>query len=314
MYKLTSDTFMKEEFPFWIQRTIQKTVPEHGHDFVELVHVVSGSGTHCFEGVRYCLQTGDVFIINPGETHSYSVETGGHLEIVNCLFLPSLIPDTLLRELDITSSMDYFYVHPFLSGELRFNHRLNVRGQDAACVLNLLDSMVKELEQSRTGYKTLIRMHLIELLVRLSRSYTLMHEQPASLPSREQLRRMTARRMYGYMERNCDKKLTLQSLAELFDVSTRQLNRLIRLEYGRSVIEVLHEIRIGRAKRLLLESEEKVNAIASMVGYDDPAFFSKLFHRLAGCSPSQYRRRNYYRYKHPILLERGNFAGAEGAD
>jgi len=63
----------------------------------------------------------------------------------------------------------------------------------------------------------------------------------------------------------------------------------MRLEYGKSVIDVLHDIRISRAKHLLTETDEKVIAIATMVGYDDPSFFSRLFHRHVGCSPSQYR-------------------------
>ena len=100
---------------------------------------------------------------------------------------------------------------------------------------------------------------------------------------------MTAKRIYGYLERNYDKKITLDSLAGLFHVSTRQLNRLIREEYDKSVFDVVHEIRIERAKRLVIESDEKVIAVATMVGYDDPSFFSRLFCRHAGCSPREYR-------------------------
>lgn len=75
----------------------------------------------------------------------------------------------------------------------------------------------------------------------------------------------------------------------MFNVSTRQLNRLIREEFGKSVFDLLHEIRIERAKRILLESDEKVICIATIVGYDDPSFFSRLFVRYAGCSPREYR-------------------------
>jgi AraC-like DNA-binding protein len=289
VYKLTSSAFMKEEFPFWITRTTQGSIQEHGHDFVELVYVVRGKGTHRFQGIEYDIQSGDVFIINPGETHSYSVEAGDSMEIINCLFMPSFIPDTLLRELEITASMDYFYVHPFLSSDVRFNHRLNLHGQDAANVLTLLESMIREIEHVRMGYTTIIRLQMIELLVLLSRYYMLMNKQQVFRSPGKQEQMMTARRLYGYMERNYDKKITLHSLAELFNVSTRHLNRLIRQEFGRSVIDVLHDIRIGRAKHLLLESDEKVIVIATMVGYDDPSFFSRLFQRHVGCSPGQYR-------------------------
>jgi AraC-like DNA-binding protein len=286
---IRSSSYMKEEFPFWITRTVQGSMPEHGHDFVELVYVARGEGIHCFDNSEYHIQSGDVFIINPGETHAYSVKAGEQMEIINCLFMPSFIPDTLLRELEISGSMDYFYVHPFLRSEVRFNHRLNLHGQDAVFVLSLLEGMIREISNRSSGYTTIIKLQLIELLVLLSRYYTLLQKQRTTPSPRKLDREMTARRIYGYLERNYDKKITLQSLAELFNVSIRQLNRLTRQEFGKSVIDVLHVIRIGRAKHLLSETDEKVIAVATMVGYDDPSFFSRLFLRHVRCSPSQYR-------------------------
>lgn len=286
---LNSRHYMKEEFPFRIIRTEQGTIAEHGHEFVELVYVVRGKGVHIFQGTEYEIHAGAVFIINPGETHAYSVEPGGRMEIINCLFMPSFIPDALLSELEITESMDYFYVHPFLGHDVRFNHHLNLHGQDAATVLTLFESMIRELGVRGLGHATLIRLQTIELLVLLSRYYALMQSQRSCASPRQLDRVMTAKRIYGYLERNYDKKITLDSLAGLFHVSTRQLNRLIREEYDKSVFDVVHEIRIERAKRLLIESDEKVIAVATMVGYDDPSFFSRLFCRHAGCSPREYR-------------------------
>lgn len=279
---------MEDDFPFYIARLIQNSIPEHGHEFVELVFVVRGRGKHLFEGTAYEVRAGDVFIINPGETHAYATE-GEAMEIVNCLFMPSFIPDALLKELELTAAIDYFYVQPFLTHEYRFNHRLNLHGQDAESVRTLLDGMIRETNARGVGYKTIIRLQMIELLILLSRYYHDTASGKSVISVRQIDREMTARRIYGYLERNYDKKITLESLAALFNVSERQLNRLMRLHYGKSVIDSLHEIRIGRAKYLLVESDEKIITIATIVGYEDPSFFSQLFHRHVGCSPGQYR-------------------------
>ncbi|WP_308634169.1 AraC family transcriptional regulator [Paenibacillus silvisoli] len=290
---LSSNGYMKVEFPFWITRTVQGSIREHGHEFVELVYVVRGKGKHVFEGTHYDVHAGDVFIINPGETHAYEVEKGEQMEIINCLFMPSFIPDALLGELEITGSMDYFYVHPFLKHEVRFNHRLNLHGQDAAHALQLLENMIREMNGRSIGHTTLIRLQMIELLVLLSRYYTLMQQQRIHPSPRQMEREMTAKRIYGYLERNYEKKITLQSLSSLFNASIRQLNRLMQEEYNRSVFEALHEIRIERAKHLLHDTDEKVIVIATMVGYEDQSFFNRLFLRHVGCSPSQYRASGY---------------------
>ena len=123
----------------------------HGHSFIELIYVVDGVGTHCFQDIEYEIRSGDVFIINPGEVHGYYLQPDQQIEIINCLFLPQFIHESLLYELQISHSMDFFYVQPFLNEEARFNHRLNLRGTDADKVLYLLNDMQKELEGGRPG-------------------------------------------------------------------------------------------------------------------------------------------------------------------
>jgi AraC family L-rhamnose operon regulatory protein RhaS len=100
-FQYKSKRFMKDEFPFWIKRFVHKHNDKpkpHIHDFVELTFVVSGEADHLFEGEQYPIEAGDVFIINPGEVHTYHIQPGKELEIINCLFFPHLIEDSVLRE------------------------------------------------------------------------------------------------------------------------------------------------------------------------------------------------------------------------
>ncbi len=287
-----SSHFMRDDFPFWIMRVLHDcdNAPEvHGHEFIELIYVVRGEAQHVFEGALYDIRAGDVFIINPGEVHTFRILPGKRIEIINCLFLHRLLPDAWLLGLDTPQSMDYFYIHPFLCREERFHHRLNLRGQDAVRVLSLLESMLREVHAQSPGCLTLIRLQMIELLVLLSRYYgTRLEERSVTAASD---RAMDVLRMCGYLERNYHQKITLPYLAELFNVSVRQLNRMFRQETGCSVIERLHQIRIEKAKTLLEGTHQKVLSVAALVGYDDPAFFSRLFARQVGCAPGQYRDR-----------------------
>lgn len=135
--------------PFAIGRWVHDefNVPSaHSHDFIELVYLVGGSADHVFEGEAYPVRAGDVFIINPGEVHTYKTEPGERIEIINCLFTPELIHEPLLKELGISQSMDYFYVHPFLDSRERFHHRLNLDGAEADHVLQLMKSIMREWE------------------------------------------------------------------------------------------------------------------------------------------------------------------------
>jgi AraC family L-rhamnose operon regulatory protein RhaS len=301
--------FRKKGIHFWVQRNFHdwnSPVKLHSHDFVELVYVVRGKAQHRFEGDVYEIRTGDVFIINPGEEHAYDIVPGNELEIVNCLFLPDLIEDSLLHELKITDSIDFFYIHPFLDKNERFHHhRLNLFGQESTRVLALLEEMIGEVTTAQPGYDTIIRLRLLELLILLSRYYAMKHNTESLYRSVEGDRLI--RRICGYLERNYSQKISLESLTSLFNISVRQLNRLFKRETGSSVFEMIHRIRIERAKYLLTETDDKVISVAGAVGYDDPASFSRLFARHVGCPPGEYRKRF-------TVLKRGRKAAGKKPD
>lgn len=287
-----SQEYMKNnEFPFWIQQyrhDAMNVPPAHSHEFIELVYVVKGEAKHVFEGQSYQIQTNDVFIINPGEVHTFQIEKGKKIDIINCLFLPNLIQDSWLKDLGVSQSMDYFYIHPFLDSRERFHHLLNLKGDYTERLHSLLEGMMYEYTREGSCFSTLIRLQLVELLILLSRIYNEQRiQQPHS--SVNDSNRLLVRRVCGYLSRNYDQKISIPSLCKLFTISPRHLNRLFKEETNQTVVEMLQNIRIEKAKKFLMETNDKVIDIAIRVGYDDPAFFSRLFRREVNCSPGQFR-------------------------
>jgi AraC-like DNA-binding protein len=292
--ELQKAQFMKDKgIPFAINRTFhdQHNLPsDHTHEFIELVYLVSGRADHVFQGERHPIHAGDVFIINPGEVHTYRTEPGERIEIINCMFTPELIHESLLKELGVSQSMDYYYVHPFLDVRERFHHRLRLSGTDSEQVLCLLESMIAEWESRKQGYSTIIKLQMLQLLMMLSRYYS-MSLSSRKKPSRTGEHTLLVRRINGFLERHFDKKLAIPDICELFNISSRQLHRIFKQETGQTVTERIHQIRIDRAKQYLAEGNDKVIHVANRVGYEDPAFFTQLFRRKVGCSPGQYRER-----------------------
>jgi len=291
--KLRCSEFMEvKEFPFCIQRCIHdqfNTPPVHSHEFIELVYVVQGEGDHLFEGQSYKIHTNDVFIINPGEVHTFRVEEGKTIEIVNCLFLPSLIQGSWLKELGVSQSMDYFYIHPFLDTNERFHHGLNLQGNYAVRFLAQLEKIIREFDTGNSISSVLIRLQLVELLILLSQIYNEKKGTIGISSNSETERKILIQRICGYLERHYDQKISIPDLCQLFNISPRHLNRLFKQETNETIVEMIQRIRIEKAKFLLLASDEKVINIAMRVGYDDPAFFSKLFRRVVGFSPGKYK-------------------------
>jgi len=73
-------------------------------------------------------------------------------------------------------------------------------------------------------------------------------------------------------------------------VSKSQLFRLFRTTFDQSSLKWLKNYRLPQARRLLVETQENISAIALQVGYHDPWHFSRDFHRAIGMSPSAFRQ------------------------
>ncbi len=95
----------------------------------------------------------------------------------------------------------------------------------------------------------------------------------------------------SYIQRNFPRTLSRAEIAAAVGVSEDYLSRIFNREMGLSPWEYLNRYRVLQAKRLLAESTESVTWIAAQVGFDDPAYFSRVFQKVEGCSPRAYRAR-----------------------
>ncbi|PZO63186.1 MAG: AraC family transcriptional regulator [Paracoccus denitrificans] len=78
--------------------------------------------------------------------------------------------------------------------------------------------------------------------------------------------------------------------AEQLAVTTARLNAACNLRAGRTASQILHDRMVLEAKRLLLYTDHSVSGIAQMIGFDDPAYFSRFFAKRTGTSPATYRK------------------------
>ena len=102
-------------------------------------------------------------------------------------------------------------------------------------------------------------------------------------PSAEQAR--------AYIDRHyMDPELSLSSVANAVSVSPNHLSTLFKSKIGVGFSEYLTEVRIRQAKRLLITSDLRVSEVGERVGYQNMEYFSMLFKKNTGQTPSQYRR------------------------
>jgi AraC-like DNA-binding protein len=101
--------------------------------------------------------------------------------------------------------------------------------------------------------------------------------------------RTLAHAVHEYLVAHCDKSVTLDQLSESHDISPFHLSRIFARHLGMSISDALTLARIDRAKTLLAQRELSVKEVAPRAGFTDSNYFAKVFRKITGQSPSEYR-------------------------
>ena len=101
--------------------------------------------------------------------------------------------------------------------------------------------------------------------------------------------KLILRKAIDYIQEHYSEQVTLNEVAENIYVSTFYISRMFKKELGKSFVDYLNDVRIEKSKELLKDVKYKTYEVAEIVGISDPHYFSKLFKKYSGMTPSEYR-------------------------
>lgn len=243
----------------------QKCPPGYGwgpgvRDHYLLHYVVSGHGTYETEGRRFVLGPGEAFLARP--------DTGIHYRA------------------DGADPWEYYWVGfsgpsaPLLLAQTPFTRERPVLRPAAG---ERLRQALLDIYKARGGdYPSAVRMAGY-----LQAALGLLME---SAPKRGgEALAAYARQGADFLQRNYSRPIGVEEAAREARVSRSYLYRAFQAEFGCSPSAYLTRYRIQRARQLLRHSALPVGAVAASVGFEDPLYFSRVFRRETGQSPTEYR-------------------------
>ncbi|MFX3646377.1 MAG: AraC family transcriptional regulator [Paenibacillus sp.] len=133
----------------------------------------------------------------------------------------------------------------------------------------------------------------LDLLHTKSLFYQFIHEMMVQLTEQEIKTELAdpVKQTLRYIQKHYREQVTLDSLAEQLNYSSRHLSMQFKRKTGYSPIDYLIQTRIAKARTLLVRSDATLSEIAAEVGYLDVYYFSRIFKKHVGISPIQYQRK-----------------------
>ncbi|HSL86431.1 MAG TPA: response regulator [Bacteroidales bacterium] len=112
-----------------------------------------------------------------------------------------------------------------------------------------------------------------------------------------------------YIEKNLTKSLTLESAAGYMNISPHYFSKLFKSEVGENFIDFVTDKKVERAKELIRDTDIPLNSIAFELGFNEANYFSKVFKKKAGMTPSQFRKKvEEMKNEENLLLQKGNYS------
>lgn len=252
----------------------------------EITYISGGTGVRIIEGKKQKITTGNYFLSdpkNPAELQSLS-----DLQVVRILFLPSFIDQIFPK---VTTFRDLS--RSFL---LRFTHEINTTFfisnlymDSEKKIHKKIEKILKEDAGGRDGHLELIRCYVLETILHVFRECS---EKRA--PSEYALAHHTFIRTFDYCQKNFASDIKLSNLCRDLHYSLPYLSAKFKELHGCTFTELIQQLRVEEACRLLISSNKKINEISVLVGYHDVQSFFKIFKKFIGITPLQFRKQNIH--------------------
>lgn len=261
---------------------------EHTHDYMQIWYVMSGSCEHFINSTGYCLTKGNLFVLPPFVTHKVKISNSEDITIIGCEFSSGFINENISMPELSNSLFDFAYLEPFLVSHEAVKPRLRIEGKKQLKVEELFLDMLSEYEREEKYYEINIKADLLKLLALIAREY-----ENKSLPSSHELferYREAVSSAIRYIDNNFTNTIYIEEVCKIAMMSQTYFSYIFKQITGKTFVEYLNTLRIAKARELLNTCNLTITEICLGVGFNDAAYFNKVFKKEVGLSPSQYRK------------------------
>ena len=276
-----------EQFPFLV--SYQKlseyesgSFMWHWHPEIEITYVQKGTMCYKVNHMVYHLKEGDIVFNNSGALHSGTMENQK-----DCAYIPVTFDSRLIYGF-FQSTVNSKYVDPVIQDSML----------PAICIdqsepwhkpfreylLRIID-----LDEKKPDFYELDITICLQSMWRLLLEH-ITYEPQASRENSLEYDRI--KRILSYIEENYQNKITLNDIAGHIHLCESECTRLFKRHMNTTLFAFLQEYRIERSLEFL-QDDQPVSAVADKAGFSDPNYYSKVFAKIKGCSPREYRNHRF---------------------
>ncbi len=251
-------------------------IREKAIDQYVLIYCVDGNGFYVINKKRYDVKKNQYFILPAYKPHEYGAHEDGQWTIYWMHFRgehAAIYAEGAQKPQNIN-----------VTQRSRIIDRINIF-EEILSTLHVCTGLEDLRYASSLLYYFLASMKFLEHF--RNNRLTNASNQQKSLPYSNNLNTVNA--AIHYMQENIEHRITLRDVYEYVGYSQSRFSSIFKKQTGKSPLAYFNLLKIEYASKLLKETDLKINQICYKIGIEDPLYFSRLFSRTKGMSPTEYR-------------------------
>ncbi|WP_160714599.1 helix-turn-helix domain-containing protein [Chitinophaga solisilvae] len=255
--------------------TNEFTNQPHRHDHFQIIWLTRAKGRHMVDFVWYDVEDNMVFLLRPGQVHQLDCYREGY-----SIFFTEKFYFT--NKHDKETLYDYSNLFDNWHGY----GPISVSDVTATALQGLVNLISNELNhQCCTNNRSIVK-HYLNAVLLLAEREKKRNATETMMPLNHDARVVQLRRL---LEQHYPTEHQVAFYANAFALTPKRLNEITKETTGRTVTELLHDRIVLEAKRNLAFSHKSIKEICYMLGFEDPAYFSRFFKNNTGISPQDFR-------------------------
>lgn len=241
-----------------------RTSRPKGRKDYQLLYIAAGQGHFFINGQERVVSAGNIIVYLPGQPQEYVYFKDDKTDVYWVHFTGS----------DVEKIIDYY--------NIRLSENIIYIGTSPDYQW-LFGQIIQEMQLCRPRFEELISLLLRNIFILISRNLIKANRADNSLENEVEL-------AMHYFRENYRSEINVEDYALSRGMSASNFYRVFKQISGSTPLQYILKLRLSNAQNLLENSNLSIAEIASAVGYENPLYFSRLFNKHIGVSPSEYRK------------------------
>lgn len=236
----------------------------HWHENIELLYFYEGECLVLNDDSEIEAHAGDLIVVNSEAIHRVRFTNG------DAKYIYYIISNKFCEEMGFSVESNFIM------------KKVKDRRID-----EYFQNIKKEAEEQKDYYYESIKINLLNVLLILFREYT---ESP-KMAQKKSVKIELAKKVVKYLQKNTKNDIDLDDVEKHCGYTKFYISKVFKEVTGKNVINYFNEIRMEKAKKMLLTGTESINEIAVSCGFESQSYFGKVFKKQTGYTPREYREK-----------------------